>query len=199
MAGDISHLGLSFLFCAVGPLPLMDQPWCIGGEHPIHVPRLPNENSHIAGLCSAIDNFRLHLANCSVLAATDKPCVPWFHPGLGFTVAPRSIKMNYLIVRRYKISCVRLLCKSILLPKMLLPAWDIQLCTDSGGICVCHVRGQGTCRWNITERCNPSAHEKTAAEGEPFRMALTAPQISICLISPLISIWVQWLHSAAGC
>lgn len=112
---------------------------------------------------------------------------------------PRSIKMNYLIVRRYKRSCVGLLCKSILLPKMLLPAWDIRLCTDSGGICVCHVRGQGTCRWNITERCNPSAHEKTASEGEPFTVALTAPQISIYLISPLIPIRVQWLHSAASC
>lgn len=160
---------------------------------------LPNENFHTAGLCSAIDNFRRSLANGSVLAAMNKPCGPRFHPGLDFTVAPRGIKMNYLIVRRYKRSCVWLLCKSILLPKMLLPAWDIRLCTDSGGICVCHVRGQGTCRWKITKRCNPSAHEKTAAEGEPFTVALTAPQISIYLISPMIPIWVQWLHSAAGC
>lgn len=64
----------------------------MGGGIPIKVPNLANENSHTAGLCSATDNFRLHLANCSALAATDKPCGPPFHSGLGFTVAPKEYK-----------------------------------------------------------------------------------------------------------
>lgn len=141
------------------------QPWLMGRKHPINLANLPNENSHTAGLCSVTDNFRTYLANCTVLTVTNKPRGPRFHSGLDFTVVPRSIKMNYLIVRRNKRSCVRLLCKSILLPKMFLPAWDIRLCKDSGGICVCHVRGQGTCRWNITELCNLSAHEKNNCRG----------------------------------
>lgn len=48
-----------------------------------------------------------------------------------------------------------------------------------------HVRGQGACRWNITERCNPSAHEtwlqraRLQPGGTLLPRALTAPQISI--------------------
>lgn len=50
----------------------------MGGEHPIDLANLPNENSYTAGVCSEIDNFRIHLAKCSVLTATNKSVVLGF-------------------------------------------------------------------------------------------------------------------------
>lgn len=149
MAENISSRGAQFPHLHSGTTAThASSPALRGGEHPINLVSLPSENSHPAGLFSGTDNFRTRLANGSILTATNELCGPRFHSGLDFTVAPRSIKMNDLIVRRNKRSCVGPLCKSILLPKMFLPAWDTRLCKDSGGICVCHVRGQGTCRRN---------------------------------------------------
>lgn len=68
--------------------------------------------------------------------------------------------------------------------KMLLPTWDIWLYKEFGSIRGCRDRGQGACRYNITEQWNPSMQEKqlrTArreSKGTLLPWAPTAPHVS---------------------